>query len=404
MAACRAIYGTEHGDRLKLGTWPQFAQEEIDAVVDVLKSGKVNYWTGEQGKSFEREFAASIGVKYAVAVANGTLALELALHSLGIGPGDEVIVPSKTFIATASAVVARGAIPVVVDVDPISQNITAKNIEGSITRKTKAIIAVHLAGWPCDMDPILELAKAHDLKVIEDCAQAQGAKYGGRSVGSMGDAAAFSFCQDKIMTTGGEGGMLATNKAHVWKRAWSYKDHGKDFASTLPADRSRGYRWVHRSFGSNWRLTEMQSAIGRVVLPKVEDWVRMRRSNADILSQCFSSIPALRVELPPAGFYHSYYKYYAFVRPSMLKRGWSRDRILAALSTKGVPCGTGCCSEIYLERAFDAYRRPRVRLKNAKALGETSLEFPVHPALCESDMNDICSVVEEVMGEATFGK
>lgn len=400
MAINRAALTAELNGRLKFGSWPHFERDEIDAVVGVLKSGRVNYWTGEQGRLFEKEFAESIGVKYAVAVANGTLALELALYALGIGPGDEVIVPCKTFIATASAVVARGAVPVVADIDLVSQNIIAETLEVAVTPRTKAIIVVHLAGWPCDMEPILDLAKAHDLKVIEDCAQAHGAKYRGRPVGSMGDAAAFSFCQDKIMTTGGEGGMLVTSLEDVWERAWSYKDHGKKYGAVYRSDHPGGYRWVHESFGSNWRLTEMQSAIGRAALPKVKNWVRIRRQNAVALSECFSSIQALRVEQPSDGFYHSYYKYYAFVRPSMLKRGWDRDRIMAAIRLRGVPCGTGCCSEIYLEKAFGGYPRPRGRLKNAKMLGETSIEFQVHPTLTRDDMRLICSIVEGVMDKA----
>ncbi len=193
-------------------TWPHFDPDEIATAARVLQSGKVNYWTGEEGRRFEDEFAAQAGCKYGIAVANGTVALELALHALGIGPGDEVIVPSRTFIASASSVVMRGAKPVLADVDPNSQNLTVATIRPLLTTRTRAVIAVHLAGWPCDMDLIAELAHGHGLKVIEDCAQCHGATYKGRPVGSLGDVGAFSFCQDKIMTTGGEGGMVTTNE------------------------------------------------------------------------------------------------------------------------------------------------------------------------------------------------
>ena len=269
--------------------WPYFARDEIEAARKVLESGKVNYWTGAEGRQFEKEFAEFVGCDYAVAVANGTVALELALYALGIGPGDEVVVPSRTFIASASCAVMRGAKPVVADIDPVSQNITAETIARVLSPRTKAIVAVHLAGWPCDMDPIKKLARDRGLYVIEDCAQAHGATYKGKKVGSLGDVAAFSFCQDKIMTTGGEGGMLTTSNREIWERAWSYKDHGKSYAEVYKKDHPPGFRWLHESFGTNWRLTEMQAAIGRVQLNKLPQWVEKRRINAAVLKRAFFS-------------------------------------------------------------------------------------------------------------------
>jgi dTDP-4-amino-4,6-dideoxygalactose transaminase len=381
--------------------WPCFDSDEIDAATAVLRSGKVNYWTGMEGREFEKEFAAFTQCKHAVAVANGTAALELALYALGIGPSDEVIVPSRTFIASASCVVMRGAIPIFADVDPHSQNVTAETIRPLLNSRTKAIIAVHLAGWPCDMDPILELARECRLKVIEDCAQAQGATYKGRPVGSLGDAAAFSFCQDKIMTTGGEGGMLTTNDENIRKRSWSFKDHGKSYDAFHNHQDPAGFRWVHESFGTNWRLTEMQSAMGRVLLQKLPCFVETRRKNAAILTQGFSKLPGLRVAVPPAGMDHSYYKYYAFVRPENLRDGWDRDRIMAAISAEGIPCFSGSCSEIYLEKAFPPEMRPAQRLEVAHELGETSLMFLVHPTLTEKDMRDTCHAVKKVFEVAT---
>ena len=256
-----------------IAPWPVFDEDEIDAVTRVLKSGRVNYWTGEECQAFEREFAAHCGAEYPISLANGTVALELALYAFGIGPGDEVIVPSRTFIASASCAVARGAKPVVADIDPVSQNLTADTIRAVMTRQTKAVIAVHLAGWPCDMDPIMDLAKAHGIIVIEDCAQAHGATYKGRPIGSLGDGAAFSFCQDKIMTTGGEGGMFVTSDEVAWENAWAYKDHGKSYEAVFHRQHSPGFRWLHTSFGTNWRMTEMQAAIGRHQLTKLAGWV-----------------------------------------------------------------------------------------------------------------------------------
>jgi dTDP-4-amino-4,6-dideoxygalactose transaminase len=389
------------GQARRFPAWPSFAADEMDVVARVLASGKVNYWTGEEGRRFEEEFSLYAGCKYGVAVANGTVALELALYALGIGPGDEVITSPRTFIASASCAVMRGVRPVFADVDRDSQNITAASIRAVLSPRTRAILPVHLAGWPCDMDPILELAREHGLKVIEDCAQAHGATYKGRPVGSMGDAAAFSFCQDKIMTTGGEGGMLTTNDEAIWQRAWSFKDHGKSYDAVYVREHPAGYRWLHESFGTNWRLTEMQSALGRVLLKKLGGFVEARKRNAAILTEAFSAIPGLRVTVPPPKCSHSYYKYYAFVCPEQLRDGWTRDRIMTAIAAEGIPCFTGSCSEIYLERAFPADLRPAYRLEAAKELGETSLMFLVHPTLSEIDMRDTCRAAAKVMEAAT---
>jgi dTDP-4-amino-4,6-dideoxygalactose transaminase len=399
-AAQRQNVPSSAEERLVFSPWPYFEADEIEAAASVLRSGKVNYWTGEEGRRFEREFAESVGTKYAVCVANGTVALELALHALGIGRGDEVITSCRTFIASASCAVMRGARPVCADVDPESQNITAETIRRAITPRTKAILAVHLAGWPCDMDSILELATEYDLRVIEDCAQAQGATYKGRSVGSIGDAAAFSFCQDKIMTTAGEGGMLTTNSREIWERAWSFKDHGKNHDAAHNRQHPAGFRWLHESFGTNWRMTEIQSAIGRVALTKVPRWIETRRRHAAILNSRFSKLPGLRVTVPPDDSHHAYYKYYAFVRPETLQAGCDRDAILQAIVAEGVPCFVGTCSEIYLEKAFVTRRRPE-RMGSAKRLGETSLMFLVHPTLSDEHIAMTCRAVEQVMAKAT---
>ena len=382
--------------------WPFYAPEEIEAVSQVLASGRVNYWTGDEARAFERNYAGHTGCRHAIALANGTAALELALYALGIGAGDEVIVPSRTFIACASCAVMRGCTPVCADVDPVSQNLTAETIRAVMTPRTRAIIAVHLAGWPCEMDAIMALARERKLKVIEDCAQAHGATYEGRPVGSLGDAGAFSFCQDKIITTGGEGGMLVTNDAAAWAKAWAYKDHGKSYDAIYnrPAPGTGLFNWIHESFGTNWRMTEMQAAIGRVQLRKLAGWCEARRRNAAVLTRELSPVPALRLSLPRAGIGHAYYKYYAFVRAEALKADWNRDRIVEAVTAEGVPCFVGSCSEIYLEKAFPESMRPAERFKVARELGETSLMLMVHPTLSEADMHDSARAVEKVMHEA----
>jgi hypothetical protein len=360
-------------------TWPQLDEEQLDAAARVLRSGKLNYWTGPEGKAFEREYAESVGQPHAIALSNGTVALELALYALGIGPGDEVIVPSRTFIATASSVVARGATPVCAEVDADSQNVTPETLAERLTPRTKAVIPVHLAGWPCDMPAIVEFAKRKGLFVVEDCAQAHGATFEGRQVGSFGDAAAFSFCQDKIITTAGEGGMLLLRDEAAWRRAWSYKDHGKDYDEVhRPAD-GAGFRWLHRSFGTNDRMTEVQAAIGRVALRHLPEWLAARRRNAERLTAALADHPTLRVPLPPQGIGHANYKWYAFVRPERLATGWDRDRILREVAARGTLCYSGSCGEIYRERAFDGVHPAGLRFQTARRLGETSLMLLVDP-------------------------
>ena len=312
--------------------WPSYTPEEADAVCRILLSNKVNYWTGQECREFEKEFAAWAWCNYAIALANGTVALELALEALGIGSGDEVIVPSYTFLATASAVVMRGAVPVMADVDCNSMTLTAETIAPKMTSKTKGVIAVHLVGYPCDMDPIMELAEKHNLKVIEDCAQAHGAKYKGRSVGTIGHIGAWSFCQDKIMTTGGEGGMVTTNDAALWSRMWSYKDHGKSWEAVYEREHQPGFRWLHDSFGTNWRMTEMQGVIGRIQLLRMEEWTKKRRENSVAIWNAARTIPGLRVPVMPDWVEHAAYKCYIFVEQAALRKGWNRDKIMEAIT------------------------------------------------------------------------
>jgi dTDP-4-amino-4,6-dideoxygalactose transaminase len=387
----------------RLSPWPFFDEDEIQAAASVLRSGRVNQWTGEEVDKFQQEFAAFCGVKHAIALANGSVALELAMKALGIGPGAEVVVTPRTFIASASCVVLQGAIPVFADVDRDSQNIHAESIRKVLSPKTRAIIAVHLAGWPCEMEPIMDLARENDLKVIEDCAQAHGASYQGKPVGAFGHISAFSFCQDKIMTTGGEGGMLLTDDDELWAFCWSYKDHGKSYDAVYRREYAQGFQWLHESFGTNWRMTEIQAAIGRLQLRKLQRWVDIRRMNAALLSERFSGLKALRLTLPQAEAYHSYYKYYVFVRPGRLKPGWDRDRIMNRIVAQGIPCLSGSCSEIYREKAFESSGlQPSQRLEVARELGETSLMFLVHPTLTKEDMNAVADVVEQVMAEASL--
>lgn len=384
-----------------IATWPHFSEEEASAVKNVILSNKVNYWTGSECREFEKEFAAWVGTEYAVALSNGTLALDVALKALGIGAGDEVIVTPRTFLASASCIVNAGAVPVFADVDRESQNITADSIRAALTPRTRAVICVHLAGWPCDMDPIMALAEAHGVYVIEDCAQAHGARYKGRMVGSIGHIGAWSFCQDKIMTTGGEGGMVTTNSRQWWSAMWSYKDHGKSWEAVYERSHPTGFRWVHESFGTNWRMLETQAVIGRIQLQRMPSWTVQRQANAERIGAVCRQYEVVRVPVVPADVVHAFYKYYVFVEPDQLAHGWTRDRIASEISARGVSCTQGSCSEVYLEKAFDStVYRPKQRLKVAQELGETSLMFLVHPTLTEAEIQRTCQVIGEVLSMA----
>lgn len=402
-------------------SWPSFTPEEAASVTKVLLSNRVNYWTGTECREFEKEFAAWCGTSYAITLANGTLALDIALKALGVGPGDEVIVTPRTFIASVSCVVNAGASPVFADVEIDSGNISARTILSVITSRTKAVICVHLAGWPCDMDPIMNLAEKHSFFVIEDCAQAHGALYKGRSVGSIGHVGAWSFCQDKIMTTGGEGGMVTTNNESLWRAMWSYKDHGKSFSAVYEMQHPLGFRWLHESFGTNWRMIEMQAVIGRIQLKRMSEWTKKRTHNAELLDIALKPFSTIEGPIRRSNFgcssnciddntgdrvcgmecNHANYKYYAYVRDQNLAHGWSRDRIIEAINKKGVPCYQGSCSEVYLEKAFDGTGlRPSTRLPAAKELGESSLMFLVHPTLTIQEMQAATRALCEVLSEA----
>ena len=387
--------------KISFSPWPSFTEDEANTVRDVLLSNKVNYWTGNEGRQFEREFAAFADCEYAVVLTNGTVALDSAFKALGIGNGDEVIVTSRTFLASVSSIVNAGAVPMFADVDRDSQNITAATIEAVLSPRTRAIVCVHLAGWPCDMDTIMALADKRNLYVIEDCAQAHGARYKGRSVGSIGHVGCWSFCQDKIMTTGGEGGMVTTDDRALWSRMWSYKDHGKSWEAVYEREHPPGFRWLHESFGTNWRMTEMQAAIGRIQLKQMPQWHKARRRNAMAILDAARALTGLRVPEVPVDVQHAWYKCGVFVEPEGLKSGWDRDRIMNEIVARGVPCFSGSCSEVYLEKAFDGTGwQPASRLPVAKELGETSLMFLVHPTLTEEEIQKTCDVLSEVVRQA----
>lgn len=391
---------------MRINSWPYFSNEELIIVKDILESGKVNYWQGEEGNLFEKEFSKYIGTNNSIAVSNGSVALSLAYEALKIGYGDEVITSPRTYIATSSSLVRLGAKPIFADVDINSGNITRKTIEPLITKKTKAISIVHIAGWPADMISICELAKEKGLLVIEDCAQAHGAKILSngtfKSVGSFGDISTWSFCQDKIISTAGEGGMVSTNSKEFFEKIWSLKDHGKTINTVYKKNHKFGFKWLHDEFGNNFRMTEIQSAIGRYQLKKLKEWNKKRTKNAMILYQILKQNNLLRIPIPNDNFVHAWYKFYAYINNSYLKEGWDRDRIIYEINQKNLPAFHGGCSEIYLEKCFmKAGLNPKDRLKNAKELGEKSIMFLVHPTIDEHNMELYAEQVSIILKKAT---
>tara|TARA_B100000579_G_C22843862_1_gene863211 strand:+ start:1973 stop:3145 length:1173 start_codon:yes stop_codon:yes gene_type:complete len=386
----------------KLPKWPQFTSKEVDIASSILKSGKVNYWTGNEGKSFEKEYADYCQTKFSIALSNGSVALTAAYKSIGIKEGDEIIMSSRTFIATASSAVLLGAIPIFADVEKETGNISTKKIEGLISKRTKAIVAVHLGGWPADMVKINELAKEYNLYVIEDCAQAHGAQIDGVSVGSFGNVAAWSFCQDKIMTTAGEGGMVTTSNQEIWNYIWSYKDHGKDFNTVFKKNHPPGYRWLHNTFGTNYRMTEIQSGIGRYQLTQLKNWNKIRTYNAQILTSILSEINSVHVPLPPKNIKHAWYKFYIHIDRDSLLEDWSRDRIVNEINETGFPVFTGSCSEIYMENCFKSKNmNPEKRLPIAKELGEISIMLLVHPTINKEKIIQYGELVKLYLKKAT---
>ncbi|MCF3641814.1 DegT/DnrJ/EryC1/StrS aminotransferase family protein [Rhizobium sp. TRM95111] len=383
--------------------WPVYDEEQIADVVAVLRSGKVNAWTGPHVREFEEAYARHLANRFAIALANGTVALDLALYALDLQPGDEVIVTPRSFVASAACVPFSGGIPVFAEVDPDSQVMTAETIEARITPRTKGVIVVHLAGWPCDMPRIMEMAKRRGLWVIEDCAQAHGARIDGKPVGSFGDIAAFSFCQDKIITTGGEGGLVSMNDEALWMRAWSRKDHGKSFDTVFNRPRPPGFRWLHESIGTNWRMTSIQAVLGLRQLERLEAWHSVRTRNAAALRSEIDGVDALRCPWPPSGLTHAFYRFYAFIRPEKLRPGYDRDRIVAEANAAGVPCFSGSCSEIYLEKCFvDRGLGPSQRLPVARALGETSIALLVDPTISAETAHRSGRVLREIVSAAAL--
>ena len=396
-----------------LPDWPQIPEEGIEAVAEVLRSGKINYWTGEQTRLFEAEFAALHEAAEALAVANGTLALELAVRSFGIGPGDEVIVPSRTFIATAGAVVAAGATPVIADIDPQTNALTPLSVAARLTPRTRAVIAVHVGGYPAPVAELRELTDQMDLVIIEDCAQAEGARYSGHAIGTAAHASCFSFCTDKILPLG-EGGVICytegLRQSAAYLQAWAYRDHGHVFGraqNTRVQERSSQFKYLSDHFGTNARMPEVQGALARVMLRHVSAWHIQRTRNAEVLcGELADFAPAFSPVVLPAsrraqGSEHAYYRLYFRLDPTALAPGWDRDRVIDAIAAEGAPVQFGSCALIGREQALLTLGAPRDEdLPGALCANEQSLAFFVHPTLTEADMADIAGAARKVLQKA----
>ena len=385
-------------------SWPHYSEDSIRHVSDVLRSGKVNYWTGDLCKQFESNFSDYISSPYCISVTNGTVALELSLLALGFAPGDEVIVTPRSFIASVSSVVRSGARPIFADVDVRTGNLTADTIRPHINSRTKAVLCVHLGGLPCDLSPIMDLCDEFNLKLIEDCSQAHGAQYNNSHVGTFGDIGIWSFCQDKIMSTGGEGGMISCKSTSLWNKIWSLKDHGKSFHSVFHKQHPQGFRWLHDGFGTNARMTEMQAALGLYQLDLLDSWVAQRNLLASSIYDHVRDSPILSkfLKIPwhpgsTSGVLHAFYRCYLTLDLSVLPEGINNTAIISRITNLGVPCFSGSCSEIYLENAFlETDFIPNSPCPNASLLGESSLAFLVHPTLSHKDIQMTINVLETV--------
>ena len=369
-----------------------YTKKQIQLVSKVLKTNKTNYWTGNECRNFEKEFSNYHGVKYSLAVSNGSVALELALKSLGLKNNDQVIVTPRSFIISASCVLNLGFKPVFADVDD-NGNLSIEGIKKVYNKNIKAIVVVHLNGLSCDLDPILKFTKKNKLFLIEDCAQAHGAFYKGKKVGSFGNISTWSFCQDKIISTGGEGGMITTNNKNLFLKIWSMKDHGKNYNSVFYKKHKTGFKWLHDHLGSNYRMTEMQAAIGRVQLRSLDKLVKKRNSIANLylneLKNYYQKYeilkkPDFRCETCPLKknakkcnkCTHSFYRLNLFIN----KKKINQIKLIEQFNKNKIECGVGSCPEIYQEKIFKKLKLyPRKRLQNAKLLGETSIMFPINP-------------------------
>jgi len=352
---------------------PWIGEKELQYVTDCVKSGWISS-LGDYVIAFEERFARYCGMEYGISCANGTVALHLALVALGIGGGDEVICPTLTFIATANAISYTGAKPVFVDSEPYTWNIDPERIEEKMTKNTKAIIPVHLYGHPCDMDRILEIARANGLYVIEDAAEAHGAKYKGKMVGSMGDIACFSFYGNKIITTG-EGGMLLTNDEDIFERAKLLRDHAM----------STTKRYWHEFIGFNYRFTNVQAAIGLAQLERIDEIIKIKRKNAKLYNSLLKDVEGLT--LPPEMDWaeNVFWMYSVLIEDDFPV---VRDELADSLRERGIDTRPFFCP-IHVQPAYSEYNSERFPV--AEELARKGINLPSGTTLMREDIQNVVS-------------
>ena len=368
-----------------------YDNQQINKVIDILRENKTNYWTGNECKNFEKEFSNYHGTKYSVTVFNGSVALEIALKALNLKKTDKVIVTPRSFIISASCVLNLGLKPIFADVDD-NGNLSIEGIKKVYNKNVKAIILVHLNGLSCDMDPILKFVKKNKIYLIEDCSQAHGAVYKKKKVGSFGDISTWSFCQDKIISTGGEGGMISTNNKKLWLKCWSLKDHGKNYQSVFHKKYKTGFRWLHDNLGSNYRMTEMQAAIGRAQLKSLDNQIKKRNFIANLylneLKNFYQNDIIKKIDFkcetcPLKSSIkkcdkcrHSFYRLNLFVNKNKV----NQIKLIEEFNKNMIECGVGSCPEIYKEKIFKKIKfYSKIKLANAKLLGNSSIMFPITP-------------------------
>ncbi len=350
--------------------WPQHSKKEIYKVLQILKNGNTNYLFGNEGIEFEKEFAEFSNSKYAVALSNGTVALDLAIKSLNLKKNSEIIVTPRSFIASASCILLNNLKPKFIDVDKNTHNITLEQISKSINKNTSAIICVHLGGMPCNMIEIMKFAKQNDLFVIEDCAQAHGAKIENRSVGSFADISTWSFCYDKIISTGGEGGMITTNNKKLYDFCWSYKDHGKNKKKYVTAKKIKDgkFKFLHDTLGNNFRLTEIQSGLGRIQLMKINQNIKRRNKFSKFIVNKLKDSKIYSFQNSNFSYQHAYYRLYINLNKNHILPKINNIKFINFLLEKNIICGSGSSSEIYKEKCFKNIKVETKNFPNTKYL------------------------------------
>lgn len=404
--------------------WPQYTDKIISGVSEILCSGKVNQWTGTKVKEFEKKYCDYFGCKYAVAVSNGSVAIELCLRAINLKEGDEVIVTPRSFLASASSINICGGIPVFVDVDYETQNITLENIQAGYSDKTKAVILVHLAGLSCKkIDEIINWCHLKNIYVIEDCAQCHGAKYKNQYLGTFGDINAWSFCQDKIISTGGEGGMVTTNNEFLFKKVWSFKDHGKNYDKTNYGNNTKQeiqtknkaghHNFLHDTIGSNYRMTEIQASIGIDSLDLLQNWIEIRRYNANLLSNCLVKYDFIKIlnwhkyedyynqydMKHIKTYYHCYYKYYFYINRDYFGYENIRNIILDEFIKNGICASVGSNSEIYKELCYGENNNYRIgqECTNAKEIGKSCIMLQTDPTYTKEYMVYFIDKIQKIL-------